>query len=65
MDPELKAQLDRIEQKADAAMRSAEKSRKYLLWTGVITAAVIILPLLFLPFAINSLLSSYSTALNF
>ena len=65
MDPDLKAQLDRIEQKVDAAFRSAEKTRKYILWTGIITAVVIILPLLFLPFAIGSLMNSYSSALNF
>jgi hypothetical protein len=65
MDTELKAQLDRIEAKADVAARAAEKSRKYLLWTGIITLALIILPLFLLPFAASSLLSSYNTALNF
>ena len=65
MDTDLKAQLDRIEAVAMAAKVSAEKTRKYLLWTGVITAVIIILPLLFLPFAIGSLMSSYGSALNF
>lgn len=65
MDPELKSRLDAIEQKVDAAYRSAEKTRKYILWTVIITVALLIIPLFFLPFAANSLLSSYSGALNF
>ena len=65
IDPELNAELQTIKAIAEAARVSAEKTRKYILWTGIITAAVIILPLLFLPFAINSLLSTYTSALNF
>ncbi len=64
-DTELKAQLDRIEATVQAAARSAEKTRKYILWTIVITAVLFILPLLFLPFAVGSLMSSYGSALNF
>ena len=65
MDPELKTRLDSIEAKVDAAYASAEKTRKYILWTVIGTVALIVIPLFFLPFAIGSLLSSYSTALNF
>lgn len=64
MDPELKTHLDALEQKVDAAYRSAEKTRKYILWTVIVTVAVIVIPLFFLPFAVNSLLSSYSGALT-
>ncbi len=65
MDPELKNRLDAIEQKVDAAYRSAEKTRKYILWTVIVTVAIIVIPLFFLPFAVNSLMSSYSSALSF
>ncbi|MGH7141168.1 MAG: hypothetical protein ACREGH_00850 [Minisyncoccia bacterium] len=65
MDPEMKAQLDRIEQIAEAACVSAEKTRKYILWTVIISVAVVVIPLLILPFAAMSLLSTYSSALNF
>ncbi len=65
IDPELKQELDALNAKIDAAFQSAEKTRKYFLWALVITAVVIIVPLLILPFAASSLLSSYSTALSF
>lgn len=65
LDAELKAELDAIRQTAEAARVSAEKTRKYILWSAVLGAAVIILPLLFLPFAVNSLFSTYSSALSF
>jgi hypothetical protein len=64
IDPELAARLDDIAAKADAAARSAEGARKYLLWTGVITALLIILPMIGLVFAIPSFLSSYGAALQ-
>lgn len=48
----MEEQLQRIEQKIDALYASAEKTRKYFLWTLIITAAVIILPLILLPMVI-------------
>ena len=58
-------QLDRIEiklaeleGKLDATFASAEKTRKYILWTGIITAAVIVIPLLILPLLIPAFLNS-------
>ena len=65
IDPELKSELDRLEAKMDATYASAEKTRKYIFWSMVGGVAVIVLPLLFLPFAVSSLMSSYSAALNF
>lgn len=64
MDPALNSRLDVLEQKIDAAYRSAEKTRKYILWTVIITVAFIVIPLVLLPFAASSLLSSYSGALS-
>jgi hypothetical protein len=64
IDPELKAALDRIESKADAAAASAEKVRRYLFWTGVITAALVVLPAIGLAFAIPQFVGSYTTQLD-
>lgn len=64
IEPELAAKLDEIGAKADRAYRAAETVRKYLFWTGVITAALIIIPAIGLAFAIPQFLSSYTTTLN-
>ena len=64
IDPELAARLDEIAAKADAAWKAAESTRKYLLWTGVITIAVIVIPLIALAFVVPSFISSYATTLN-
>jgi hypothetical protein len=64
IDPELSAKLDEISAKADAAYQAAEKVRKYLFWTGVVTVTLIVLPLIGLAFAIPQFISSYTTTLN-
>lgn len=64
IDPELLAKLDEIGAKADRAYQASEKVRKYLFWTGVITIALIVLPLIGLVFAIPAFISSYTTTLN-
>jgi len=64
LDPELKQELDALNAKIDATFQSSEKMRKYFLWTLIITAIAIVIPLLILPFFTSSLLSSYSSALG-
>lgn len=64
IDPELSAKLDEIAAKAEAAYQAAESTRKYLFWTGVVTIALIVLPLIGLVFAIPQFLSSYTTDIN-
>lgn len=64
IDPELAAKLDAIEAKAEAAYVAAEKARKYLFWTGVITAALVILPMIGLMFAIPTFINSYVDPIN-
>ena len=64
IDPELSAKLDEIAAKADAAFKAAESTRKYLFWTGVVTAALIIIPAIGLAFAIPQFISSYTTGLT-
>lgn len=61
LDPELSARLDEISAKADKAFQSAEKVRKYILWTGIIAAALFILPIIGLMFAIPMFMNSYIT----
>ncbi len=56
-------QLDRIEKRIDEIYASAEKTRKYFLWTAIITVAVIIIPLLVLPMVIPSFLASQGVGL--
>ena len=64
IDPELLAKLDEISAKAEKAYQAAESARKYLFWTGVITVALIVLPLIGLAFAIPQFISSYTTTLQ-
>ena len=59
------SQLDRIEvklaelqAKIDATFVSAEKTRKYMMWTAIITVAVIVIPLLILPAVLPGFLAS-------
>jgi ABC-type uncharacterized transport system involved in gliding motility auxiliary subunit len=64
IDPELLAKLEEINAKADKAYRVAEAVRKYLFWTGVITAALIIIPAIGLVFVIPQFLNSYTAVLG-
>ena len=64
IDPELAAKLDKISATADKAYEAAEKVRKYLFWTGVVTIALIVLPLIGLAFAIPQFINTYATTLN-
>lgn len=59
MDQELQKRLETLEQKIDAIYISAEKTRRYFLWTMIVTLVVFIVPLVGLMFAIPMFLSSY------
>jgi hypothetical protein len=60
MEPELTQRLAALEEKVDKMYASVEKLRKYFLWTGIITVALFVLPLIGLAFAIPSFLNTYS-----
>ena len=64
MEQDLQARLESIEKKVDEVYVSAEKTRKYFLWTAIITVAAIVLPLIGLAFTLPSVISSYSSALG-
>jgi polyferredoxin len=63
-DQELREKLNALEAKVDAAYHAAEKTRKYLLWTGIVTLALFILPAIGLAFAIPQFISTYSAIGN-
>lgn len=56
--------LAALEAKIEQIHASVEKTRQYLLWTLVITVAVIVLPAIGLFFAIPSFISTYNETLN-
>jgi type II secretory pathway component PulF len=64
IDPELLAKLNEIEEKVEKAYQSADKARKYLFWTGVVTIILFVVPLIGLAFAIPQFINSYTTSLT-
>ena len=61
---EILKKLEEQDKKIDAIYVSVEKTRKYFLWTMVITIATVVLPIIvliiLLPWLINTLTSAYS-----
>ena len=43
---------------------SVEKTRKYILWTVIITSVVFVLPLIALMFVLPSVMSTYTSSLS-
>lgn len=58
VDSDTALKLAELEGKIDAIYASVEKTRKYFLWTGIITVAVIIIPLFILPFLLPAFFAS-------
>lgn len=59
MDEELIKKIDNLEQKIDESTRQLTKLRRYFMWTLIISAAVVILPMIGLIIAIPQFLSTY------
>lgn len=59
MDPELNNKIDNLEKKIDENTRQLNLLRRYFLWTLIISAAVIVLPMIGLMFAIPQFLNNY------
>lgn len=57
MDEVLK-KLAELEQKVDAVYKSAEKTRKYFMWTLILSVVLFILPLIALIFVIPQFLDA-------
>lgn len=64
MEQELFDKLEEQNKKIDAIYVSVEKTRKYFLWTLIISIATVVLPIIaliiLLPWLMNTLTSAYS-----
>lgn len=60
MDDETRLRLEQIEKKLEATYQAAEKTRKYLFWTGVVSILVIVLPAIGLIFVLPSFVGTYT-----
>jgi len=59
------AAQDRQDEKLDNIFRSVEKTRKYFLWTLIITVVLFVVPLIGLILVIPQVLSTYTGGLSF
>ena len=64
MQPDIQKILAEQQEKIDKIYISVEKTRKYFLWTTIITIALFVLPLIALAFVIPSFISSYTQTLG-
>lgn len=60
MDEQLTQAVEQLNKKIDAVYSSVEQTRKYFLWTLIISVLVVVLPLIALALAIPSFLSLYT-----
>jgi CHASE3 domain sensor protein len=60
MEQDILKKIEEQSQKLDTIFRSVERTRKYFLWTLIITVVVFILPLIGLFFVIPQFLSIYT-----
>ena len=64
MEQEILAKLEKQEAKIDQIYVSVEKTRKYFLWTMIITIVMFVLPLIgviaVIPWFLNTMLSAYN-----
>jgi hypothetical protein len=59
MEDQIMQKLEELERKIDENKITVDKMRRYFMWTLIISAVVIILPIFGLLFAIPQFLSSY------
>ena len=64
MDPFTTQKLQEFEAKVDKIFISVEKTRKYFLWTMIITVVAFVLPLIGLAFAIPSFVHTYTSQIQ-
>ena len=63
-DQELRQKIEMLEKKIDAIYVSVEKTRKYILWTVIVTVVLFVLPAIGLVFVIPQFISTYSGIMN-
>jgi len=64
MEQETTKKLAELEEKVNKVYESVEKTRKYFLWTMIISVAVIIIPLIIMMFVLPSFISNYTSSLS-
>ncbi len=64
MEPDISIRIAALEEKIDKIYVSVEKTRKYFLWTMIVTAALVVLPAIGLVFAIPAFLQNYVGSIN-
>ena len=65
MDEESLKKVEELNEKVDKIWRSVEKTRKYFMWTLIITVVLFFAPLIGLLLIIPKFLSIYTSGLNF
>ncbi|NQV00930.1 MAG: hypothetical protein HQ537_02330 [Parcubacteria group bacterium] len=65
MEQDILKKLEEQDKKLEAIYRSVEKTRKYFLWTLIITLAFIVLPLIGLIYVIPKMVNIYSGLIGF
>lgn len=63
MDQEISQKFQEQKEKIDAIYVSVEKTRKYFMWTLIITVALFVLPLIGLLFVIPAFLNTLTSGL--
>jgi len=64
MEQEINKKLIELEQKVNKIYDSVEKTRKYFLWTMIITVVIIFVPLIIMTFVLPSFISNYTSNLS-
>ena len=64
-DHDIQERIAKLEEKIDKIYISVEKTRRYFLWTLIITVVVMVLPLIGLIFVIPTFLASFNTLVGF
>ena len=59
-DVELRKRLDELEKKIDDTFRSAERTRMYLKWAGIVSIILLVLPIIGIFFELPQFVSLYS-----
>lgn len=64
MEQEIIKKLVELDGKINSIYISVEKTRKYFLWTMIITVAVVVLPVIGLMFILPSFMNTYVSSLS-
>jgi len=64
MDDDIRLQLAEQGAKIDQILKSVEKTRKYFMWTLIISVVLFVLPLISLVFILPSFIATFTTGLG-